>query len=143
MGIYLRLWTMFKLCFVFFLGFMVILETGVQAWSKEGHVMVCQIAQGLLEPDAAHAVQMLLPDYVDGNLSALCVWPDQIRHWYKYRWTSPLHFIDTPDEGCNFHYKRDCHDLHGLKDMCVAGAIQNFTTQLHVTEKELLIVDIT
>ncbi|KAE9461786.1 hypothetical protein C3L33_06280, partial [Rhododendron williamsianum] len=24
----------------------------------------------------------------------------------------------------------DCHDPHGLKDMCVAGAIQNFTTQL-------------
>ncbi|KAI8525430.1 hypothetical protein RHMOL_Rhmol13G0230000 [Rhododendron molle] len=130
MGIYIRLWRMFKLWFVFFLGLMVILETGVQAWSTEGHVMVCQIAQGLLEPDAAHAVQMLLPDYVNGNLSALCVWPDQIRHWYKYRWTSPLHFIDTPDEACNFHYKRDCHDPHGLKDMCVAGAIQNFTTQL-------------
>lgn len=46
----------------------------------------------------------LLPDYVDGDLSALCVWPDQIRHWYKYRWTSSLHFIDTPDEACTFEY---------------------------------------
>lgn len=24
----------------------------------------------------------------------------------------------------------DCHDPHGLKNMCVAGAIQNFTEQL-------------
>lgn len=24
----------------------------------------------------------------------------------------------------------DCHDQHGLKDMCVDGAIQNFTSQL-------------
>lgn len=24
----------------------------------------------------------------------------------------------------------DCHDSHGTKDMCVAGAIQNFTNQL-------------
>nr|GMC78796.1 endonuclease 1 [Ipomoea batatas] len=112
-----------------FLGF-IGEPAGVQAWSKEGHMMTCRIAQGLLNEEAAHAVNMLLPDYVDGDLSALCVWPDQVRHWYKYRWTSPLHFIDTPDQACNFDYDRDCHDQHGVKDMCVAGAIQNFTTQL-------------
>lgn len=117
--------------FVWFLGFVLILDSGgVQGWSKEGHIMTCQIAQELLEPEAAHAVKMLLPENVNGDLSALCVWPDQIRHWYKYRWTSSLHFIDTPDEACNFDYDRDCHDPHGTKDMCVAGAIQNFTSQL-------------
>ncbi|KAF8413959.1 hypothetical protein HHK36_001956 [Tetracentron sinense] len=84
----------------------------------------------LLEPAAAEAVHNLLPDYVKGDLSALCTWPDQIRHWYKYRWTSSLHFIDTPDEACTFDYSRDCHDPHGSKDMCVAGAVQNFTSQL-------------
>ncbi|GJX72793.1 retrovirus-related pol polyprotein from transposon TNT 1-94 [Tanacetum coccineum] len=96
-----------KLWFLF-LG--VVLINGiadVQAWSKEGHVMTCKIAQDLLEPDAAHAVKMLLPDYVNGNLSALCVWPDQIRHWYRYRWTSPLHFIDTPDDACSFDYSNN------------------------------------
>ncbi|KAJ7946919.1 Endonuclease [Quillaja saponaria] len=101
-----------------------------QGWSKEGHIMTCQIAQALLEPEAAEAVHNLLPHYVNGNLSALCVWPDQIRHWYRYRWTSPLHFIDTLDDACTFEYSRDCHDSHGLKNMCVAGAIQNFTSQL-------------
>ncbi|KAJ8761652.1 hypothetical protein K2173_004428 [Erythroxylum novogranatense] len=79
----------------------------------------------LLEPQAAHAVQQLLPYEVKGDLSAYCVWPDQVRHWYKYRWTSSLHFIDTPDKACTFDYSRDC-----VKDMCVAGAIQNFTSQL-------------
>ncbi|KAK4399066.1 Endonuclease 1 [Sesamum angolense] len=105
-------------------------------WSKEGHAMTCKIAQvnlapfltipayrqkqvaadDMLEPEAKHAVQMLLPDYVNGDLSALCVWPDQVRHWYsiEYWWM----------------YKGDCHDPHGVKDMCVAGAIQNFTNQL-------------
>lgn len=63
------------------------------------------VRQDLLEPEAHHAVQMLLPDYVKGDLSALCVWPDQVRHWYRYRWTSPLHFIDTPDRACNFKYQ--------------------------------------
>ncbi|PWZ52943.1 Methionine aminopeptidase 1A [Zea mays] len=99
-------------------------------WSKEGHVLTCQIAQGLLEPDAAHAVRNLLPDDAGGDLSALCVWPDQVRHWYRYMWTGPLHFIDTPDEACSFDYSRDCHGPDGAKDMCVAGAIANFTSQL-------------
>ncbi|XP_052202069.1 endonuclease 1 [Diospyros lotus] len=130
MDLFRGLMRMSLMCSVFFLGFVFILETGVQAWSKEGHIMTCQIAQELLEPEAAHAVKMLLPDYVNGDLSAVCVWPDQVRHWYRYRWTSPLHFIDTPDEACNFKYKRDCHDPHGVEDMCVAGAIRNFTTQL-------------
>lgn len=66
--------------------------------------MTIVVAQKLLDPEAAEAVRNLLPDYVDGDLSALCVWPDQIRHWYKYRWTSSLHFIDTPDQACNFAY---------------------------------------
>jgi hypothetical protein len=74
--------------------------------------MHCQVAtecwvillQGLLEPAAAHAVKNLLPEEAGGDLSALCVWPDQVRHWYKYQWTSPLHFIDTPDKACSFVY---------------------------------------
>ncbi|CAN6241057.1 unnamed protein product [Urochloa humidicola] len=101
-----------------------------RSWSKEGHMMTCQIAQDLLEPEAAHAVRNLLPEEVDGDLSALCVWPDQVRHWYKYSWTGPLHFIDTPDKACTFDYSRDCHGPDGAKDMCVAGAIANFTSQL-------------
>ena len=102
-----------------------------RSWSKEGHMLTCQIAQvnqikpvllvrflssmtkiiirvlllqDLLEPDAAHAVRNLLPEDVGGDLSALCVWPDQVRHWYKYRWSGPLHFIDTPDKACTFDY---------------------------------------
>ncbi|XP_062162295.1 endonuclease 1 isoform X2 [Alnus glutinosa] len=115
---------------VFLLGFALVIGRGAQGWSKEGHIMTCRIAQDLLGSEALEAVRNLLPHNVNGDLSALCTWPDQIRHWYKYRWTSPLHFIDTPDNDCTFGYERDCHDQHGVADMCVAGAIQNFTSQL-------------
>ncbi|CAI0407298.1 unnamed protein product [Linum tenue] len=113
-----------------FIALAVILVPGAVSWSKEGHMITCRIAQNLLKPEAAHAVAQLLPETVNGDLSALCVWPDQIRHWYRYRWTSPLHFIDTPDDSCTFDHssnqlQRDC-----VKDRCVAGAIQNFTSQL-------------
>ncbi|XP_022140160.1 endonuclease 1 [Momordica charantia] len=123
-----KMW-LFRL-FLVLLSFAFLVLPSAQAWSKEGHVLTCQIAQGLLNPDATEAVQNLLPENVDGNLSALCVWPDQIRHWYRYRWTSPLHFIDTPDNSCSFLYTRDCHDNGGVENMCVAGAVRNFTTQL-------------
>ncbi|KAM1384676.1 hypothetical protein EV1_036451 [Malus domestica] len=121
--------------FVLLLVFVCIMVPRAQGWSKEGRMMTCRIAPALLGPEAAEAVQNLLPHNVDGDLSALCVWPDQIRHWYRYRWTSPLHFIATPDNACTFDYSRDCHDQHGVKNMCVAGAVQNFTSQLsHYTE---------
>ncbi|KAG6419078.1 hypothetical protein SASPL_121287 [Salvia splendens] len=105
--------------FIVFLTCVVVHKPGVQAWSMEGHAMTCKIAQDLLEPEAHHAVQMLLPDYVNGDLSVLCVWPDQVRHWYR---------------SCEARKRRgtiwDCHDPKGVKDMCVAGAIRNFTNQL-------------
>ncbi|XP_058085120.1 endonuclease 1 [Magnolia sinica] len=119
-----------RLSLFLMVGLFLIFAPGAGAWSKEGHMITCRIAQALLEPEAAHAVHNLLPDYANGDLSALCTWPDQIRHWYRYRWTSPLHFIDTPDNACTFDYSRDCHDPHGKENMCVAGAVRNFTSQL-------------
>lgn len=68
--------------------------------------------QNLLEAGPAHVVENLLPDYVKGDLSALCVWPDQIRHWYKYRWTSHLHYIDTPDQACSYEYSSKSQPRH-------------------------------
>ncbi|SPT20612.1 unnamed protein product [Triticum aestivum] len=112
------------------LGLVLVSAPAARAWSTEGHMLTCQIAQDLLEPAAAQAVKNLLPEEAAGDLSAMCVWPDQVRHWYMYRWTSPLHFIDTPDKACTFDYARDCHDPSGAKDMCVAGAVANFTSQL-------------
>lgn len=116
--------------FLVLLSFIVFLALPcARGWSKEGHVLTCQIAQELLNPEATEAVQDLLPESAGGNLSALCVWPDQIRLWSKYRWASPLHYANTPDT-CSFLYKRDCHNTAGEADMCVVGAIRNFTTQL-------------
>ncbi|XP_058085242.1 endonuclease 4-like [Magnolia sinica] len=104
--------------------------TGILAWGKEGHYAICKIAEGLLTEDAAAAVKLLLPDYANGDLAAVCSWPDEIRHQYRWRWTSPLHYVDTPDFKCNYDYCRDCHDSKGQKDRCVSGAIYNYSMQL-------------
>lgn len=67
-------------------------------------------------------------------LAQVADWADQIRHWQS--WSAPLHFVDIRDdlidggcrnisEDCEFQYERDCPE-----DVCVAGAIVNFTNQL-------------
>ncbi|XP_072980065.1 endonuclease 2-like [Typha angustifolia] len=97
------------------------------AWGKEGHFMVCKIAQQYLTRKASKAVLGLLPASAGGDLAAVCSWADEVR--FRYRWSGPLHYINTPGV-CNFDYSRDCHNSKGVQDMCVAGAINNYTKQL-------------
>ncbi|KAM7500832.1 hypothetical protein LguiA_025246 [Lonicera macranthoides] len=102
----------------------------ILGWGKEGHFATCKIAEGFLSEDASIAVKALLPESAEGDLAAVCSWPDEIKHKYHWRWSSPLHYVDTPDFRCNYNYCRDCHDTGGHKDRCVTGAIYNYTMQL-------------
>ncbi|MFQ6639319.1 hypothetical protein Gotur_015969 [Gossypium turneri] len=110
---------------------------GVFGWGKDGHLAVCKIAEEYLTKDALATVKELLPDSARGELASVCSWADDVR-WH-YHWSSPLHYVDTPDFKCNYKYCRkfkswmligDCHDTAGHKDRCVTGAIFNYTKQL-------------
>ncbi|EOY28377.1 hypothetical protein QUC31_013005 [Theobroma cacao] len=109
---------------------LMLLVHGVIGWGKEGHYAVCKIAEGYLTEDALATVKELLPDSAKGELASVCSWPDDIKWYYNWHWTSPLHYVDTPDLKCNYEYCRDCHDLAGHKNICVTGAIFNYTSQL-------------
>ncbi|MCD7467682.1 hypothetical protein HAX54_005247 [Datura stramonium] len=87
----------------------------ILGWGKEGHYVICKIAEEYLTEDALAAVKALLPDQAEGDLAAVCSWADEVR-LTTYRWSSPLHYVDTPDFFCNYKYCRDCHDGHGHKD---------------------------
>ncbi|CAK7350687.1 unnamed protein product [Dovyalis caffra] len=104
------------------------LVTGILGWGKEGHYVICKIAEGYLTAGALAAVKELLPESAQGDLANVCSWPDEIR--FHYHWSSALHYVDTPDFRCNYEYCRDCHDSAGRKDRCVTGAIYNYTYQL-------------
>jgi len=80
-----------------------------------------------LDETAAKAVKELLPESAEGDLSSLCLWADRVK--FRYHWSSPLHYINTPHFLC-FGSKGDCKDESGEKGRCVAGAIYNYTTQL-------------
>lgn len=105
----------------------------VQAWGKEGHYMTCKIADGFLTSEALTGVKALLPSWANGELAEVCSWADSQR--FRYRWSSPLHFADTPGD-CKFSYARDCHGPEGDKDMCVVGGINNYTAALQDTSSQ-------
>lgn len=65
--------------------------------------------QEYLTEDALAAVKALLPDQAEGDLSNVCFWADEVRHHYHYRWSAPLHYVDTPDFLCNYKYCRKWH----------------------------------
>ncbi|VFQ86025.1 unnamed protein product [Cuscuta campestris] len=100
------------------------------AWGKEGHFVICKIAQEYLTEEALQAVKNLLPDEAEGELANVCDWADQVRHHAHYGWSKTLHYVDTPDFLCNYKYSRDCHDTRRHKDRCVTAAIYNYTEQL-------------
>ncbi|CAL0322305.1 unnamed protein product [Lupinus luteus] len=107
---------------------LVLLLPSTHGWGKEGHAIVCKIAQSRLSDAAADAVKQLLPAYAQNDLSSVCSWADSVR--FYTRWSGPLHFADSPDKLCNYDFDRDCKDQSGVKGRCVVGAIGNFTDQL-------------
>ncbi|KAL0873649.1 hypothetical protein Bca101_023354 [Brassica carinata] len=108
------------------------LVLGALCWGKDGHYTVCKIAEGYFEEETIAAVKKLLPESSQGggDLATFCSWPDEIKHFSQWQWTSSLHYVNTPDYRCNYQYCRDCHDSHMQKDWCVTGAIFNYTRQL-------------
>ena len=59
------------------------------------------VLQSFLTEEASTAVKGLLPGWAGGDLAETCSWADQQR--FRYRWSSPLHFADTPGD-CKFDY---------------------------------------
>ncbi|EPS72659.1 hypothetical protein M569_02096, partial [Genlisea aurea] len=98
------------------------------SWGLDGHTIVCRIAQPMLSRAASAAVSDLLPASAEDDLGSLCLWADHVK--FRYHWSQPLHYVDTPDNLCSYQYSRDCKDQDGLPDRCVAGAINNYTSQL-------------
>ncbi|KAK5842087.1 Nuclease S1 [Gossypium arboreum] len=110
-----------------FLSLMLVTLPPIYGWGTDGHSIICKIAQTRLTEEAADAVKQLLPKWAEDDLGSVCSWADEVK--FRYRWSSPLHFINTP-ETCSYQYKRDCKDEDGEAGRCVAGAINNYTSQL-------------
>ncbi|XP_047977986.1 endonuclease 2-like [Salvia hispanica] len=118
-----------KLFHILLISFSLTLATPfAYGWGFEGHTAICRIAQARLTKPALAAFQKLLP--INGDFGALCPWADTVK--FRYRWSSSLHFINTPESLCSYSYARDCKDRVGVNENCLEGAINNYTTQLNL-----------
>lgn len=108
------------------------LVNSVHGWGFDGHSLTAGIAQTLLTDDATTFVRQHLPKDVDGNMSAVASWADQILHPDKdhnWEWSKPLHYVNIEDWSCAYNQQKDCDWTTNYKG-CVDGAIQNYTERL-------------
>lgn len=118
--------------------------TTVDAWGKLGHEIVGNLAWTLLPSKMQTKIRVALnatdpkrlcEEYCS-PLAIVADWADRVRYFKP--WSAPLHFIDVRDDlivggcpvsnrssTCEFQYDRDCK-----QDICVAGAILNYTSQI-------------
>ncbi|KAG0213832.1 hypothetical protein BGX28_003506 [Mortierella sp. GBA30] len=92
------------------------------AYGVLGHTLTGQIAQLFLTPTTAKEVADILPASMEGLLSNAAPWPDTVRWMAKYKWASPLHFVnppnDNPPDQCLFEYIYNGQDnVNGLFNM--------------------------
>lgn len=104
------------------------LVCAAHAWGPIGHEVVATIASNLLSQSQ---VENVLSIVGADSLASVANWADQVRSEPSFKWSAPLHYINTPDNQCSYDYSRDCVDEQtGQQGFCVAGAIYNFTQQL-------------
>lgn len=72
----------------------VLMVNNAQAWGPEGHMIVAQIAQDQLTPNALKATQKILNNQ---DLAEVSNWADSIKGKPEWQHTKPWHFVDIPD----------------------------------------------
>lgn len=102
------------------------LATGASAWGPAGHAITARLASERLSAAARDGVRALLSGNGDNTtLESVASWADDARETPAFNWSTPLHYINTPDWACDFVPERDC-----AADFCVWGAIQNYSSRM-------------
>ncbi|KAF9288897.1 hypothetical protein BGZ68_010430 [Mortierella alpina] len=94
----------------------------VYGYGLLGHTLTGQIAQQFLTPATAKEVANILPASYEGLLSNAAPWPDKIKFLAQYKWATPMHFVnppnDDPPEKCLFEYTYGGQDsVNGILNM--------------------------
>jgi hypothetical protein len=150
--------------FVIMLFYLSLLPCSTTAWGEFGHEIVANLAWSRLVSTTQDKIASLLNitnttliHETGSPLAAVANWADHVRYYFP--WSAELHYIDIRDnlikggchyqnkqhhqqqlddsslslpcDDCVFEYDRDCPE-----DICVAGAILNYSTQLVFANKK-------
>jgi hypothetical protein len=79
-------------------------------WGPQGHRIIGELAQRVLDPQARAAVAELLRGEPDPTLGGVASWADELRDTdpLLYRRTSRWHFVNIHSNDCDYVPARDC-----------------------------------
>ncbi|WP_457443767.1 S1/P1 nuclease [Roseateles sp. P5_E4] len=102
------------------------------AWGADGHRLIAELAESQLSPAATAEVGRLLKQEPGATMASVSTWADEKRSGS----TAPLHYVNLPEDDCNYSRQRDCPD-----GRCVVEAIKAKVAILksHASETERLI----
>jgi len=100
------------------------------AWGNVGHEIIASIANSLINDECTDCATDIANILGTETMVSVSTWADKVRTDKTWRWTAPLHYVDTADWACTFDYDADCPN-----DMCVVGALNNFTQQINDVSK--------
>jgi len=108
---------------------LITISVAAPLWGPAGHQITAQIGQNYLQTAALSQINILLAN-VSGEMynPAVASWADNILDEPQWKWSAPLHYINTPDWQCGYVPSQDCGDDED--GMCVANAVMNYTSQL-------------
>jgi len=107
-------------------------------WGADGHQITGVIAWRHLDPATRAVLDDLLADdepygrdaidpdeTPERRFGRLTIWADQIKRDPRYRWASPLHYVNLPSGADEYDAARDCPE-----GTCVTEAIRRYTAVL-------------
>lgn len=89
------------------------------AWGKEGHEVIADVAQHYLNKTASEKVRQLLAVLHAHSMAEVASFADEYR--YSHPETGPWHYVDIPLKANNYVPSRDCPDKS-----CVIDIIYHF-----------------
>ena len=100
----------------------------VISWGPDGHRIVAEVAERLLEPTAKRSVAKILSQ---SSMSDVANWADEIDHKPEFAWTKCMHYIDASIGRCSVDVDTDC-----ANGCCVVKAITNYTDQVTTSSSQ-------
>lgn len=94
------------------------------AFGQTGHKMVCDMAYQLSQPQTQTHIDRLVTASGLDSFAIGCVWPDTLRDDERFKWASPLHYVNFPRQH-NSITQEDC-----AKQGCVLSAITDMQLRL-------------
>ena len=89
----------------------------VLGWGADGHKVVAELAQALLDDLVREEVVGLL----QSGLAAVATWADEVDHTSEFAWSKCMHYVDSADGVCAVD-AQEC-------GCCVLSAIHNYTSR--------------